>query len=476
MLELLTPAHLGNGETVGLTDIPLLRDPAEGRLPLLTGTSLAGALRSYLREYEHGYGRLEERNDLAEQLFGAIQDRSSAQSWLLVDDSLGHAPDTALATQGAPEEKKAPETELRDGVSIRHDTRTAREDFKFDVELLEAGTEFQLRLELLLPEGKPALAEGLAIALWGLQEGEIGLGLRKRRGLGECRVNAWWVRWYDLTTATGLLSWLADDDTGEQSGQDILALLRVQPAQVDQRQEFAIEQARFALDSSLLIRSGSSDPLAPDAVHLRSRRRGQEQPILSGTSLAGALRARALRIALTVRPDVADELVNDMFGRQLAGSDDKPSGSRVVTHESPLQGPVLNLVQSRVKIDRFTGGAYPGALFTEQPAWGDGQTGVEINLSLRCPAEDGLRDAEIGLLLLVLKDLWTGDLPLGGESSIGRGRLAGQSARLVLRGAGRSKEWTLTQEGEQVQVTGSGTRDELEGFVKAFHAYKEEAT
>jgi hypothetical protein len=40
------------------------------------------------------------------------------------------------------------------------------------------------------------------------------------------------------------------------------------------------------------------------------------------------------------------------------------------------------------------------------------------------------RDSEIGLLLLLLKDLWTGDLPLGGGVSVGRGRLKGVRAEI----------------------------------------------
>ncbi len=70
-------------------------------------------------------------------------------------------------------------------------------------------------------------------------------------------------------------------------------------------------------------------------------------------------------------------------------------------------------------------------------------------------------DARIGLLLLVLKDLWTGDLPLGGESSVGRGRLRGLSATI----RDGDKQWTLGQEGERVAVNDAET---LERYVKAF--------
>ena len=75
-------------------------------------------------------------------------------------------------------------------------TRTARVDPQsgqgalFDMELLEAGTAFDLRWELALPAEpglQTLLRQALAIALTGFERGEIGLGARKRRGLGECR-------------------------------------------------------------------------------------------------------------------------------------------------------------------------------------------------------------------------------------------------------------------------------------------------
>ena len=67
----------------------------------------------------------------------------------------------------------------------------------------------------------------------------------------------------------------------------------------DQRAWFSIS-ATFDVPTSLLIRSSSGTPGSPDMTHLRSSRGGKELPIVSGTSLAGAVRARALRIANTV--------------------------------------------------------------------------------------------------------------------------------------------------------------------------------
>ena len=83
-LVLETPAQFGNGDTDGATDMALLLDPLEGR-SLLTGASLAGALRNYVREQPHAQWDT--------ILFGGAKgDDEGAQSPLIVDDALGDFP------------------------------------------------------------------------------------------------------------------------------------------------------------------------------------------------------------------------------------------------------------------------------------------------------------------------------------------------------------------------------------------------
>jgi CRISPR/Cas system CSM-associated protein Csm3 (group 7 of RAMP superfamily) len=180
------------------------------------------------------------------------------------------------------------------------------------------------------------------------------------------------------------------------------------------------------------------------------------------------LRHRALRIANTLAPDGQGvALVEQLFGRSPREDEDDEEGltaSRVVVRETEVTG-VRPLVQTRVKIDRFTGGAYPAALFSEEPVFGGPDSRVQVKLTLRNP-----EDHEVGLLLLLLKDLWTGDLPVGGESSVGRGRLQGQKA--TLRWFGRTaepEEWEITKANEGLQV--QGDRQRLEACVQALNDY-----
>lgn len=473
-LVLETPAHFGNGDIVGVTDMPLLRNPSDNKTPLLTGTSIAGALRAYLREVERGYGERGQANDLAERLFGRLDRRHSVQSWLIVDDAQGKMisieSHDGVAVDDA--QRKMTGVELRDGVAIDPRTRTAEDKKKYDIELLAAGTSFDIRLEFLESEHSRDLLPALAVALDGLAKGEIALGMRKRRGFGRCKVSEWRVRRYNLTQPAGLVAWLEDDASNEKCGDDVFALLGVPRLERDSRHWFRIEAA-FRLPGSLLIRSSSGQPGSPDTVHLRSKRQDKPEPVISGTSLAGAVRGRALRIAQTILGETEGrELVDKMFGPLM--EDDAmaarpnsradrplPGSSRVVVEESVVRGG-QDFVQSRVKIDRFTGGAFPTALFSEQPVFGNSQAEVTLTITLRNPA-----DAEIGLLLLALKDLWTGDLPLGGESSVGRGRLQGRSAILTLRREGKEQRWMLKQNDEHLICDPSDTFDTLNKFAEA---------
>src|SRR5438128_11744047 len=117
--------------------MPLLLDPfaeAQGKQqPLLTGASIAGALRSYLREREHNYGGAANPVSASVLLFGGLKSHGDGeQSPLIVDDALG--------SQAG--------IEIREGVSIRPDSRTAKNDQLYNLQVWQAGTAFPLRFEL----------------------------------------------------------------------------------------------------------------------------------------------------------------------------------------------------------------------------------------------------------------------------------------------------------------------------------------
>lgn len=484
-LELQTPACFSNGDTDELTDIALLLDPLTGQLPLLPGASIAGALRSYLREREHGYGskldvtKQEDKESFSVLLFGGLSgDDEGEQSPLIVDDAVPKEPDTRDGSQPSYG------IELRHGVRLAPDSRTAADQALFDLNLWAAGTTFPLRFELLIREGDNASAPKLALAtaLAGLSDGNITLGVRKSRGYGQVCVRQWRVKSYDLTKPDGLLDWIEHgdkplDEPPHRVKPDaaVLAALGVSAPVDDHRQSFEV-RAEFSLDGSLLVRSGGGqDDKGPDMVHLRAKQPGRNvAPVLSGTSLAGVLRARAMKVARTLGSnDKAQALIDNMFGVEVSPSI-QPKASRVIVRETVLHKVNMDLVQDRVSIDRFTGGARESALFNEQPAFGGEGSIVSVELRLIIKPED----YEIGLLLLLLKDLWTGDLALGGESSVGRGRLKGRSATITLRDGAASQRWDIAPHSGGLSVkdqSGADGRAALQKYVESLTTWLKEA-
>jgi len=117
---------------------------------------------------------------------------------------------------------------------------------------------------------------------------------------------------------------------------------------------------------------------------------------------------------------------------------------------------VLEMIHSRIKIDRFTGGALGTALFNFQPLWPkEGNSKIALTLRVKdCACW------EAGLMMLVIKDLWTGDLSLGGEKNIGRGVLKGSKVKITY-----GKD-TYEIEQNQNKLRIDGKKEELEKWVR----------
>ena len=213
-LVLESACHLGNGGQGDRVDLPLLRDRAEGR-PLLLGTSLAGALRSYVSDRLSGYSSSE--GGRVSELFGGQRgDEDGWQSPLIVFDSLSG--EAAI--------------EVRDGVALDAARGAAAEHLKFDREVLPARTRFPLRLELVVTEPSREAEELdlLAAALSGFQQGDVPIGAQRSRGFGACRVSSWRIKRFDLSNQDGWLAWLASDHLNTLAGttpcHDIVSALR----------------------------------------------------------------------------------------------------------------------------------------------------------------------------------------------------------------------------------------------------------
>lgn len=129
----------------------------------------------------------------------------------------------------------------------------------------------------------------------------------------------------------------------------------------------------------------------------------------------------------------------------------------MVVEETEIRNVAAEL-QQRIKIDRFTGGVIKGALFDSMPLWNsENGKAVQIKMSI-----SEYKEWELGLLLLILKDLWSADLPIGGEKSIGRGVLKGVVAKIKWD----SKELQLEEKNNELVFSNKELADDLNRICK----------
>lgn len=474
--KLRSVAHFGSGE-VGIADMSFLRD--ENDVPFIPAASITGASRSFLTrqclpwpQYSHEGGIKNESPEL-KRLFGGAEKEDTVEA---------SDPMSALIIADAPCVDEKVNTSTRDGVRVLHESGTAAEGAKFDVEVIERGTEFELNLECIIrqvddkPPGlkdgkkKPNLEELFLALLHAFEQGNIRLGARTRRGYGRGEVESWKIHDLKMCNPEDVMAWLRDDPWSRPESN-----LKPEPLHTDQQRYFRIE-ADFQLRTSLLIRSSSGDPEAPDMIHLQS----DGEPVLPGTSFAGAFRHRATLIANTIC--WANDAVDKMFGYvyEDKGTNKQKTDAQAsrVWIEEQLVKNVRYQWQDRVAIDRFTGGSLEGALFNEKPVYPlsldeiakkESSSNLRLILTLEEPEE-----AEIGLLLLTLRDFWSGHAALGGETSNGRGTLQGIKAKLIYKNTddpNNTDEWQLTQNDNDKRMTVEDDEGFLQSCVKEAQGY-----
>ncbi|HOV91198.1 MAG TPA: RAMP superfamily CRISPR-associated protein [Syntrophorhabdaceae bacterium] len=398
VVRLKSAALIGSGVRES-TDIDILKD-SKGR-PYIPATSFVGVLRSTIN-----YSDLD-------IFWGYTSDDNSAQSALSCDD-LTLLDDTS------------PTIEVRDGIKIDPKTGKVAEGAKYDYEVIPPGTAFKMHLEATYrADDKEQLARLLKTIESNLKKKAIRIGAKTNSGLGRIVLEKSKLCDFDYSEKQNVLRWFKRDfeNQPEYSG--------VEPRDLYDR-SFSIDMT-LVLKSSLIVRSYPSSPDAPDAVHMKSG----DDHIIPGTSLKGAIRARALRIIKTLgkSEDILDELFGYVYddereAQQRGRKKGDARKGRIRIDEITLPRFVSEL-QTRIKIDRFTGGTIEAALFETKPLFSsaDNEEIKNVRISIR-----DCRDHEAGLMLLVFKDLWTGDLAVGGEKNIGRGVFKGISAEIRVNG------------------------------------------
>lgn len=440
-VELQSPLLIGAGESDGIIDTLVLKNK-QGQ-PFIPGTSLAGVLRAIA---------LREDPVLAGLLFGEIKKKKSDNEVAVMEEKIEKVNELDKQSAVCVEDIILSNARivLRDGIEIDGLTGVGIAGHKYDYEVVERGARGVLRIRVLLrgyheprlPEIK-VFIERMADRLMA----GIALGALTTKGFGRLRGAAIRACIYDFRELSAVKAWLLEKESA--------VVYRATSTACEENGGDFVLQSAFSLKGALLVRAVNDNKATQcknDSSIAYAQMKSNEDFLIPGTTLKGVLRKQAERVLRKIGKN--KELLQSLMGYS---TEDKKVKSRLYVEEMYFKQGAREAAQARTRIDRFTGGVAKGALVTNVPIWRNDSDDPKICLKLR------IKDCEAweaGLMLFLLKDLWTGRLMIGGEKSIGRGRLQGLSATI------QYKQMRVVIDGSEEFQVGEG-RDQLEAWARA---------
>ena len=430
-----TPISIGS---IGAGDAVDLEVAVNGRgEPYIPGSSLMGPLRAMVESDSS-------MKELANKMFGFQREDNGHASFLVIEDAKVRLP-------------KGLGREIRDGIGIDSRTGATEEGKKYTRAVLPRGSSFTLELELDLPPKKEKddrAREFAGLLRWMLDQVKdkgLLLGASKTRGLGHVTAGDIEAVWYGFPDDMPL--WL-DNSKGWALYTDVLTEDLITQPRVSKYDRLDIVIEWHPL-SPVMVKSGADGGIADMLPLVSGYEDDSVAPVIPGSSVKGVFRARAEKILRTVLgsdllEDDPDFLSNDLFGSteaagRLRVDDTYQSGNTVpaalwtAEDKTTMDGATDH--HDHVAIDRFTGGASDTALFNtrtpkREKAWDTIKLSVDFTrpkvLKRKSKKDEvqteALTDEEkcraAALVLLVLRDMAAGWVPIGFGSCRGMGDIA----------------------------------------------------
>ncbi len=433
IIEAKTPIAVGSGEKDVITDALVATDV--NGLPYIPGTALAGVVRSMIGEEKSrkyfGYQEGSKKGQGSEIIFTEAKILNSKGE--VIDGLNIKAIDDELLMNY----KELP---IRQHVSIS-DKGVAKEHGKFDEQVVFAGTRFCFELEMVSGEKED---ENFKTILAQLLDNTFRIGSGTRNGFGEVEVVDLKTKTLDLKKSDDLEKYL---EKSSALNSDFWSKDYSKPERITNTNDWTEYKLTLQPDDFFLFGSGFGDDEA-DMTPVKGKKviwtdgKGELKDnfvLIPATSVKGALSHRVafhynkLKDFCVREKDgefVRDEdaecgnnniAVQTLFGYESQGEKIQQRGNLIfsdIIEQKNIEEKILN----HVSIDRFTGGAIEGALFTEKTSFGKGQT-FEMSVLAK---KDALKDNDVkNAFENALKDICSGMLPLGGGVNRGNGVFKG---------------------------------------------------
>ncbi len=413
-LQASSPLMIAGGEEDPLNDNSLARDA--NRLPMLPATTLAGVLRAAVGDKANGW-------------FGYVDGSKGDRSALTLTDGLFHWSDDK-PRDGLDFTRPAPDTDplcqlvLNDAPILRDHNRLNEAgvvdgDGKFNRVAVPTGARFTFEMR--------ATGDDSALnAVVDIIKGGLSLGGASRSGYGAMICVASGVEHFDLEKPADQERYKAvcEADIGTGS---LIVMSGPKPNAVDGRHWTLTGQ----IEGPLLIGAKPQSREENRAPYMEKRIDWTGNPaaikdatIIPASSIKGPLRHRTLfhlreegRRSGRTPEEVADLLADLLI--EIFGTEKGVAKAGILRfHDVPISNPT-DITLTHVSLDRFTGGARSGALFTDRMLW---QPTLEIRIDELKP----LTEPACKAFEAALNDMAMGLCGIGAEWGEGAGILIGK--------------------------------------------------
>ncbi len=427
LLEADTPLFVGSGQSTLLKDALVQKD-ANG-FPMIPGTSLAGVLRNSFSKSQGA--------QTVSNVFGDSKGGDTGTGSLLkVSPALMMLDEKQVAESLLFDEKWDSLKQQFDNLPVRQHVRmtdkgVAEKNGLFDNEAIFKGTRFVFELELTDYSGE--LENDWSKILESVSSPDFRIGAGSRNGYGSLKVlkvqklqfdlRTEMNKYLDLSPSFNAIDWNTAqslDGEHQNSGSSKVHY-----------------QLQLTPDPFFLFGSGYGDedvdntPVVEEVVkYTDTGIQFEKETIVPGSSVKGAISHRVAfhynkemgRWAGTEDAKLPNEAVQGLFGIAGEGIKDAKAG-KVFINDVFLGSEHVknNKIFNHVAIDRFTGGALDGALFSEKVSCLT-DSALEINLFLEANVDDVYKNA----FTEALTDICKGLLPLGGMTTKGHGIFTGR--------------------------------------------------
>jgi CRISPR/Cas system CSM-associated protein Csm3 (group 7 of RAMP superfamily) len=422
-----TPLFIGSGEASLLKDALVQKDV--NGFPMITGTSLAGVLR-------HAFG------EKADSLFGTSNsDKSGAASKLKISSGLMIL-ENNLVSEGILENSNTEILNKFNHLPVRQHVRingkgVAENNGLFDNEIVYKGTQFLFEMEV---RGTAADNENWATLLRLVQSPTFRIGSGTRNGYGSLKVIEIYQEVFDLTNSQQFENYLNFNPSFNSE----LSFNKVTEFGEYEEGKFTKYSLKLTPDSFFIFSEGFGDddadnkPVKEEVIKYENEKiQFENQTVIPATSIKGAIAHRVAfhyNKSIKAFADIENALnsakegnenhaVATLFGKVGKNDEDKSAGNVFINDFYFSDSQVENKkIFNHVAIDRFTGGAMNGALFSEKVSnLVEGDFSYDIYVKTDKKRDENILKAFEETLMDICKGL----LPLGGMTTKGHGIFTG---------------------------------------------------